>query len=174
MVATQPTQQDDIKTLADLIKETRIAIFSTVLPDGTIHSRPMGTQAEPFDGTAWFFTDVGSEKTHEIKNDQHVNVSYANPSANTYVCMIGKASVVHDRVKAKQLWTPFMKAWFPKGVEDPSLALIRVDVEQAEYWSGPSSTLVKIAGLAKALITGQRINPGKNEKIDLDAVSSPS
>ena len=30
-----------------------------------------------------------------------------------------------------------MKAWFPKGEDDPEIALIRVTAEKAEYWDAP-------------------------------------
>jgi len=40
---------------------------------------------------------------------------------------------VRDEATAKELWNVFAQAWFPEGVDDPHLALLRVDIEQAEY-----------------------------------------
>jgi general stress protein 26 len=73
---------------------------------------------------------------------------------------------VRDRAKSQELWTPAMKAWFPDGLNDPDLALLRVQVEGAEYWDSPSSTMVHIVGLVKAVSTGQRYHPGENEKLE--------
>jgi general stress protein 26 len=42
-----------------------------------------------------------------------------------------------------------MKAWFPDGLDDPDLALLRVHVEAAEYWDSPSSTMVHIVGFVR-------------------------
>lgn len=53
------------------------------------------------------------------------------------------------------------KAWFPNGPDDPKLALLKVEVDQAEYWDGPSSTMVQLIGFAKATLTGQRYIPGE-------------
>ena len=39
-----------------------------------------------------------------------------------------------EREKARQLWSDSYKAWFPGGVEDPELLLIRVHAEEAEYF----------------------------------------
>jgi hypothetical protein len=61
-----------------------------------------------------------------------------------------------------------LKAWFPDGLGDPDLALLRVRVEKAEYWDAPSSKMVQLAGFVKAIVTGQRADDlGENEKIDL-------
>jgi general stress protein 26 len=67
----------------------------------------------------------------------------------------------------EELWNPILKAWFPKGLDDPSICLLKVDVEQAEYWDSPSSTLVQVVGFVKAMVTGQRADGGENEKINL-------
>jgi hypothetical protein len=59
------------------------------------------------------------------------------------------------------------RAWFPDGLDDPDLALLKVTVEQAEYWDSSSSMMVHLAGFVKALATGQPYAAGENEKIDL-------
>ena len=163
------TQHDqDVEKLAKLIKGIKFAMLSTALPNGTIHSRPMATQNAPFDGTLWFFTYADSGKVHELRNDQHVNLSYAEPSDDRYVSISGRATVVRDRKKAEELWTELHRAWFPDGLDDPNLALLRVDVSDAEYWDSPSSKMVQIAGFVKALVTGRpATDAGENRKVHL-------
>src|SRR5579864_1232595 len=114
---------EDIEKLAELIKDIRVAMLTTAEPDGSLRSRPMATQNTPFDGTLWFFTEINSGKVGEIEGERHVNVSYADPNAQKYVSVSGLASVVQDRAKAAELWSPVLKAWFPLGLEDPSMAL---------------------------------------------------
>ncbi|HYE18292.1 MAG TPA: pyridoxamine 5'-phosphate oxidase family protein [Tepidisphaeraceae bacterium] len=146
----------DIHKLAELIKGINIAMLTTVGDNGALHSRPMATQQAEFDGVLWFFTEAESGKVHEVQQDKHVNLSYADPSGNRFVSVSGLAQLVRDRAKAEELWSPIHKAWFPKGLDDPNLALLRVQVTQAEYWDGPSSTLVKLYGFAKAMVTGKK------------------
>lgn len=154
--------------LAELIKDIRVAMLSTVAEDGSIHSRPMATaNTDHFDGTLWFFTDIDSAKVFEVRQDSHVNVSYSDPGTNTYVSVSGTAMLSRDRQKATELWSPAMKAWFPEGTSDPKLALLRVDVSRAEYWDQPSSKIVHLVGLAKATLTGQRYEPGDHQQIDM-------
>ena len=161
--------EDNIQKLGELIKEVKIAMLTTAEPDGTLRSRPMATQKTEFDGTLWFFTRASSPKVEEVENSDNVNVSYADPGNNTYVSVTGTAILVRDHDKAKELWNPILKAWFPKGLEDPDLALLHVTVEKAEFWDSPSSTMVHIAGFVKAIATGHAYKPsaGEHEKISL-------
>lgn len=161
-------EKTDIEKIRDLIKDIRFAMLTTIDEDGSLRSRPMGTQEAEFDGDLWFFTGASSAKVDEVERDERVNVSYAAPDDNRYVSISGTARLVRDRAKAKELWNPVLKAWFPDGLDDPDLALLRVRVEKAEYWDAPSSKMVQLAGFVKAIVTGKRADGlGENEKIDL-------
>ena len=128
----------------------------------------MGTlKNEDETAEVWFFTYDDSPKTDEIEGDQHVNLSFASPEKEVFVSISGKAKVVHDKEKAKELWNPFVKAWFPDGLDDPKLALLRISIEQAEYWDSPSNRMVQLAGIARAIVTGGAYDTGENEKLDL-------
>ncbi|MDQ2731837.1 MAG: pyridoxamine 5'-phosphate oxidase family protein [Armatimonadota bacterium] len=157
---------ENSKKFTGWIEGIRIAMLTTTGSDGSLWSRPMATQDADFDGTLWFFTHGSSPKVKELAAHPQVSVSYSSPEDNRYVSASGRAEVVHDRKKAEELWNPILKAWFPDGLEDPDLALLKVDLDEAEYWSGPSNVAARIAGFAKALVTGATY-PGENEKVDL-------
>lgn len=159
-------RQESIQKLNDLIKDVKVAMLTTI-DWGILRSRPMQTQEFDFDGDLWFFTSSETHKTEEIEKDRRVNVSYAAPETNTYVSVTGTAEILKDRAKIEELWNPIYKAWFPEGLEDPNLVLLKVAVEQAEYWDSPSSTLVQVAGFVKAMVTGERADGGENKKINL-------
>ena len=161
------SDKSDLEKLRDLIKGTRVAMMTTVDQDGSLHSRPMATQETELAGELWFFTGADSAKAGEIGRDGRVNLSYSKPDDESYVSVSGTAQVVHDKAKAKELWNPFVKAWFPKGVDDPNLALVRVEVEKAEYWDAPSSKMVQLAGMLKAVVTGKQYDGGDHEKMNL-------
>jgi general stress protein 26 len=160
------SQSDDVKKLAKLIKGIKVAMMTTRDDDGTLRARPMQTQEQEFDGTLWFFTQASSHKVDEINHEHQVNVTYSEPSSNHYVSVSGTATLVRDRAKIDELWSPVLKAWFPKGKDDPAVALLKVEVSKAEYWDSPSSTLVKLVGFTKAVLTGQQYWPGENEKLN--------
>ncbi|MEJ7608639.1 MAG: pyridoxamine 5'-phosphate oxidase family protein [Bryobacteraceae bacterium] len=149
------THEESVQKLAELIKDVKVAMMTTAEADGGLHSRPMHTQDTGFDGILWFFTDVDSTKVHELDRDHHVNLSYADPGENKYVSVSGVARKLRDPEKAKQMWSVFHKAWFD-GPDDPKLALLRVEVQKAEYWDSPSSKVIQTIGFAKAILTGKR------------------
>ncbi|HYN84850.1 MAG TPA: pyridoxamine 5'-phosphate oxidase family protein [Pyrinomonadaceae bacterium] len=163
----ETTRDDAVKKLGELIRDVEFAMLTTVEEDGHLRSRPMQTQRADFDGTLWFFTHAREPKVEDVERDPHVCVAYAKPEANRYVSVSGTAGVVRDRAKIEELWNPALKAWFPEGLDDPNIALIRVAVERAEYWDAPSSTFVQVAGFIKAVATGEEYRPGENEKLNL-------
>ena len=159
------TKEESIEKLNDLIREIETAMLTTI-DGGVLRSRPMATQKADFDGTLWFLTSAAAHKDEEIEKDNRVNVSYAAPSGNSYVSVSGTAHITSDQAKIDELWSPFYKAWFPEGKDDPNIRVLKITVEQAEYWDAPSSTFVQIAGFLKALATGERADGGENEKIN--------
>lgn len=157
---------ENLKKLADKISKIETAMLVTTEEDGTLRARPM--QALKLEGNAlWFLTGSNSPKSAQIKNDSHVNLSFADESSKLYVSVSGIATVNRDRQKIEELWSEPFKAWFPEGKDDPNIAVIRVEITQAEYWDTPSSPVVHLIGYAKAVVTGERYQPGENEKISV-------
>ena len=96
-----------------------------------------------------------------------VNVSFADPKDQRYVSISGTAELVRDRGKIEELWKPEFKIWFPKGTDDPDIALLRINLKKAEYWDSPSSTISYALKFATSIITGKQPEFGENKKIEL-------
>lgn len=161
------SREEDIRKLASLIKDIKFCMMTTLDSEGCLHSRPMATQQVEFDGDLWFLTGKSTAKTGELHHDAHINVSFANPDSHQFVSVSGRGILTDDRKKAEELWNPFYKTWFPKGLDDPDLTLLKVHVEKAEYWDTPNGAVVHLLGLVKSLATGQRPDPGDHAKVDL-------
>lgn len=157
-------QQQSIEKLKELILDIDFCMLTTI-DAGHFRSRPMSTQEFEFDGDLWFFTSDDTHKVGEIEKDNRVNVAYSKPDNDTYVSVSGRAEISKDRAKIEELWSPVLKAWFPEGLDDPHLCLLKVSVEQAEYWDTPSGKIVQIIGFVKAIATGQEAGYGENKKI---------
>ena len=166
-IAQDPARRDMIAKVKHLIKDIKFAMLTTEAEDGVLHGRPMATQESEFDGTLWSFTAASSGKIIELDWNPPVNLSYAEPSATRYVSVSGDAEVVNDRAKMEELWSEMCKAWFPKGLDDPDLCLLKVEVNTAEYWESPSGKMVQVLGFLKALATGERADPSGHGEIDL-------
>jgi general stress protein 26 len=155
------TKAETFEKLNFLIKDIKIAMITTI-DEGVLRSRPMATQEAEFNGELWFFTSKQTHKAEEIKKDGRVNVSYSAPEDNRYVSLSGTAELVDDREKIEELWNSLYLAWFPKGLEDPNIILLKITVEHAEYWDATSNTLVEAFGLLKSLVTGERAASGEH------------
>jgi general stress protein 26 len=157
-----------LEKIGDLIADVQIAMLTTVRGDGRLVSRPlrMIETAPPFNGELWFFVRASSHKADEIDAEPHVNLAYASPERNTYVSVSGRARLVDSRAKVAELWSPAMALYFD-GPTDRDLVLLRVDVEGAEYWDGPSGWFGQALDVAGALVTGQPSPLSDNQSIDL-------
>ena len=158
--------QTEFEKLGELIKDTRIAMVTTVQPDGALHTRPLATLRYENDGQLWFYTAIDSAKVDEVSNDIRASVAFADIEQDAYVAASGVAEVVNDRQRIRDLWTTFAKPWFPEGPDDPNLALLRVRVERAEYWTSPGKAAY-LFNVAKAAVTGKRASMGENHKLTL-------
>ncbi len=160
------TDTNDTAKLWDLIKTVEIAMMVT--EDGDfLRSRPMAVSQKEFDGKLWFFTRASAHKVTEVEHDERVNLSYAHPGKQDYVSVSGTAKLVKDKAAIDKHWTESLKTWFPKGKEDPEVALLEVTVKQAEYWDAPSSTMLHAYGYVKAVVTGESPQPGGHGTVKL-------
>lgn len=137
-----PSQEENLRLLRDQLADFDVAMMTTIQPrDGSLHSRPMVMQKTPFNGTLWFFTNFSTGKVDEIRAGSQVNLAYAIPNQERYLSISGAAYVIRDRIRMETLWNEAYRVWFPKGLDEPDLVLLRIDVVEAEIWD-PSAALV--------------------------------
>ena len=153
--------------LWERIESVRTAMMTSVEVDGSLRSRPMWTQGDEFDGSLWFFVSTEAGTVEELERDPHVGLSYAAPDKDLYVSLTGRAELVHDRAKAEELWNVFAEAWFPGGVDDPNLALLRVDVEHAHYWEDKKPKVLQFAEIVLGAIRDTPPKSGDQKELDL-------
>lgn len=150
--------------LWSMMKDIRIAMLTTE-DGGELRARPMAASQTGFDGTLWFLTRASSHKVAEVGASSEVGITYADARAQNYVSLSGTATLVQDKASIAAHWTEWARTWFPKGQDDPDLALLKVAIGSAEYWDAPSSTMVYAYGYVKARLTGVSPHPGENEKV---------
>ena len=158
---------EGVKKIGELIQDIRIAMMTTAAADGSFDSRPMATQKTEFNGTVWFLTRQDSGKVHEIADDAHVSLLYADPGDSKFVSAKGRASISHDRSKIHELWNSMYKAWFPGGEDDSSIAVLRVDIHEAQYWEASSSRLIRGIKYVAAAATGGKIDVGETGRVTM-------
>jgi general stress protein 26 len=148
-------QQADRDKVWNLIKDAHSAMLATVAGDGALQARPMGCLQKEFDGTLWFLTFRHSPKAAEIAANDHVLVSYADPAKHDYVSVTGRARILEDRGKIKELWNEGLRVWFPDGPGNPELVLLAVEVDAATYWTRAASFATYAWTYVRARLTGE-------------------
>lgn len=145
-----------VKEVRSLLAKFRCAMLTTIGGDGCV-TRPMGVQGDPdaFHGTLWFFTDRRSRKAQQIARGDRTTLLFQNDGEDTYLQLNGSASLVRDTDRMKELFNPLMKTWFPDGVDDPDLTLIRFEATDGQYWTSTAGMLQVLAAFTKAVVTGR-------------------
>ena len=157
--------QDDPKAkIYELIDDIEIAMLTTSEVDGSLRTRPMANQRADKHGAIWFFTEKDGSVIRNVEANQNVSLGYA--SSGAYVAVTGRGMMVDDRARINALWSEDVKAWFPKGKDDPNLTLLKVEPDMGEYWSFPSAAVSQVIGYVKAKLTGQPADDiGEHKKV---------
>jgi general stress protein 26 len=88
------------------------------------------------------FTNEFSEKAREISGNNEVIITYSHPTSHDYIVVNGIASVITDKEKIRELWQPVIRMWFPRGLNDTKLCLLKVEPTEVEYWSGSTNRVL--------------------------------
>lgn len=156
-----------IKDLRSKISSIRFGMLSTLNDDQSLSSRPMTQQSLENSGILWFFISDTSQLAIDINRHPKINVTFANPSDSIYVAISGHAEIIKFKEKAAELWNPAVAVWFPEGLDDPHLSLIKLSIYNAEYWDSHTNKMLKIFSIAKAAIIGELpTDIGQHQKID--------
>jgi general stress protein 26 len=154
------TGDDALTKLRELVKDFPIA-FMVTIGEGVPTARPIGVVGDhaAFDGSLWFITDKRSRKVQAINAGATTTLLFQNDKDGTYLHLSGQASVIDDRAQLEQLYTTLQRTWFPLGVDDPNITLVRFDVEQGDYWDSHDSFVRLAFAFAKSIVTK---TPGKS------------
>ncbi|MVA75325.1 pyridoxamine 5'-phosphate oxidase [Auraticoccus sp. F435] len=167
--------EGSVQKVAELMKDARIAMVTSVAADGRLVSRPLSVQQVEFDGDLWFFVDREAELLQQVLTQPQVNV--ALQSKDSWVSVSGTASLVEDPARARELWNPVAAAWFDAegstdtDADDPGPAelgavLVKVDGSTAEYWES-AGRLATAVSLLKAQVTRGDVEATRNETVEL-------
>jgi general stress protein 26 len=149
----------ELTHVAKLIENIPIAMLTTLDADGAMASRPMTALEMDAQGALWFLIDVQSTKADQLRA---VNLSFTDRDQGAYVSLSGHGEIDTDRARIKSLWTVFAKPWFPSGPDSDNLALLKFVPDQADFWDGPNSKMVRAFGMIASVITGKPVAMGEH------------
>ena len=158
----------NVEKLIEMVKGVRVCMLITNERNAeNLSGRPMSISKIDDDGTIWFFTKSSSYKVEEIEESKKVSIAITNESSNNYLMIHATAKLVNDKTKMKELWSSILKAWFPLGLDDPDMTLIKVTPNEVNYWDSSSSKMVVLFNMLKAIVTGKEYAEGEHGKINL-------
>lgn len=146
--------KEALEKFKKLVNEINVCMFITNNREDE-NTRPMATVEISEDGSLWFFTDIRSIKVEEVSTDALVHLVYAHPGKESFLDVWGTASIITDLQTKKDKWTPVIKAWFPGGVDDPNLALLKVQPQDVYYWDAEAGKMVSFLKIIAGAITGK-------------------
>lgn len=139
----------------EILKGFKSGTLITRSVNGGLHGRPMSVGEVEDGGTVWFLTDNQSMKVAEVARDTRALVSFAD--SDKYIVMTGEIALLRDSAKARAIWKEPFRVWF-KGPEDPTLALLRFEPDEGEYWNNAGVQGIKQAfRAARAYLQGDQL-----------------
>ena len=115
------------------------------------HARPMtaqlgddGFKQGQYDGPIWFFTGRSGSLYQDIGSGARAMAHFASKGHDIWATVHGNLSQSTDQATIDRLWNRFVAAWYTGGKDDPEVALIRLDPENAEIWVNASSMVAGI------------------------------
>ena len=103
----------------------------------------------------------------EVQDERTVHLVYAHPGKSTYLDVWGRATIVTNRQQIVDKWSPIVKAWFPDGITDPNLILLKVQPYEVYYWEAESGKMVQFFKMAASIVTGKRLAEGAEGSLNI-------
>jgi general stress protein 26 len=153
-----------VQRVAELVQDFRFAMFTTRNAEGRIVSHPLTVQEAEFDGDLWFVVSRDATFVDDLRLDDRAGVSLS--SNDSWVSLSGRAQLVEDPAKVRELWSPTIEAWFTDGPDDPKVGLLKFTAESAEYWDSPGGKIASLFSFVKSKVTGEPYD-AENETVEL-------
>lgn len=103
------------------------------------HARPMTALAEGDHGPLWFFTSTENGIVEHLGAGNRAVATFVDKGHHLFAALQGTLALDTDPSTIERLWNPFIAAWYPGGMADPKLRLLRLEAHSAEIWVNDSS-----------------------------------
>jgi general stress protein 26 len=108
-----------------------------------------------------------SDAVKHIDSSAEVQLAYANSDKSEYMGLYGKAEVYRDQQEIDDMWSAFVKTWFPEGKDDPNLIIIRFKPESGHYWDTQHGKAAQLLGMIAGAITGKETDDSLEGEVKL-------
>ncbi|WP_421837444.1 pyridoxamine 5'-phosphate oxidase family protein [Novosphingobium sp.] len=108
------------------------------------HARPMTAQFEGDRSPIWFFGAKDSQLVQLLgSSSRSASATFTAKGHDLFAAVRGTLVLDSDPAAIDRLWNAHVAAWY-QGKDDPKLALLRLDADEAEIWLDGSSLIASI------------------------------
>jgi general stress protein 26 len=126
--------------------------------------QPMTARFEDQDrdrGCLWFFTAKDHDLTRALGQDNRAVASFVGKGHDVFASLRGRLVLDNGRSEIDRLWNAVVSEWY-EGKDDPKLALLRFELDDAKIW------LSDLGGFLKPAVNklfGRKPEAGINDKV---------
>jgi general stress protein 26 len=128
------TDEIAIKQMKDAANLANICMLITTGADSKRTNRPMAATRIDDEGNCWFFASKSSGKIKDISINNKIQLVFANPDTDEYLEIHGSGITICDQDEIQKNWSPLVNEWFPRGITDPEICLVKIEVSCVFYW----------------------------------------
>jgi len=133
----------------------------------TLRGRPMHATTAREEGCIWFLSDRRGHKDEELQRDPQSALVFVDRAGRNFLSVSGETEILRDRAKIDELWSDALAAFWPEGRSDPNILVLRFLPEDAEYWDGPSSSIIVALNKAATHPDSHKVDLGDNRKVPM-------
>ena len=127
-------------------------------------TQPMTAQFEDEDrdaGVLWIFTAKDHDLTRALGQDNRAIASFAGKGHDIFASLRGRLVMDNSRAQIDRLWNAIVAEWYD-GKDDPKMALLRFELDDAKIW------LSDLGGFLKPAVNklfGRKPEAGMKDKV---------
>jgi general stress protein 26 len=155
---------DAVKRVKDMVDDAKSCFFCTGGAGGRgatgpSHGvRPMSVREVDDAGAIWFLSASDSYKNQELAADPATTLYFQADAHAGFLALDGRAEVLTDRARIKDLWNFMLRTWFTEGEDDPRITVIRFVPESGYYWDNKHGNAVAGAKMAVGAAIGKTLD----------------
>lgn len=159
-----------VERIREMVEKAETCFFCTAVSRGSSGAtRPMAVQAVDDDGTLWFMSASDSHKNQEIASNPAVRLFFQVSEHAGFLTLTGRAHISRDRAKIRELWSPLLKTWFTRGVDDPRITLIAVTPTGGYYWDNKHGAAIAGIKMLIGAATGTTLDDSVEGTLGVNA-----
>ncbi len=147
---------EEIKTKFWKALKSDMTMFLGATGEEDGHARPMTAQLDEdlyddgtYHGPIWFFTSTDNtlyqlvNAGDTLSQSNRATALFTSKGHDVWASVDGNLTATQDRAIIDKLWNRFVAAWY-EGKDDPKIAVLRLEPQNAQIWIDASSMVAGI------------------------------